>query len=192
MRIKMDVRNKDTSLEIAQSTEQINGEASFKEEMTGLFAESEAIYWEILDNNGYVTATIKELSGDEVDVYQTKIFNAPTSGETQPYVYNLKSFAFNVSVDLPAGYDYDIYLFSTVMDYCTKLKNSQNGFSGKQLVLSSSDDQQLHLRIVLKRDTASTVWGVQYIWNFFNENVDTSGRILNIGGGDFYNYVYNK
>ncbi|MGN0497937.1 MAG: hypothetical protein ACI4F6_02535, partial [Acutalibacteraceae bacterium] len=186
------VRNKDTSLEIAQSTERINGEASFKEEMTGLFAESEAIYREILDNSGYVTATIKELSGDEVDVYQTKIFNAPTSGETQPYVYNLKSFAFDISVDLPAGYDYDLYLFSTAMDYCTKLKNSQNGFSGKQLVLSSSDDQQLHLRIVLKRDTASTVWGVQYIWNFFNANVDTSGRILNIGGGDFYNYVYNK
>lgn len=186
------VRNKETTLEIAQNSEVINGEASFKESMTKLFAESDAIYQEILAKNGYLSATIKELSGDTVDVYQTKIFDALTSGETQPYIYNLKSFAFDISVDLPAGYTYDILLFSTAMDYCTELKDSQNGFSGKQLILSNSDDQQLHLRIVLKRAKSSTIWGVQHIWNYFNTNADSNGKILNNNGGYFYNYVYNR
>lgn len=189
------VRNKETSLEIAQSDEipQISGSTEFKKRVSDLFNASDKIYNEILENNGAITATIKELNGSSVDVYQTKIFDGAYNSEgTQPYIYNLKSFAFDISVDLPAGYDYDVLLFSSAMDSCSTLNDSQNGFSGKQLILSSSDRQELHIRIVLKRATSSDIWGVQYIWNLYNANTDEDGNILNNNGGYFYNYVYKR
>lgn len=189
------VRNKETSLEIAQSAETVKfgGSEQFRESMTEKFNESDEIYNEILQNNGAVTATIKELNGNIIDVYQTKIFDDVYQQDgTQPYIYNLKSFAFDISVDLPAGYDYDVMLFSSAMDSCSTLKNSQNGFDGKQLILSSSDAQSLHIRIVLKRASSSDLWGVQHIWNYYNANANPNGEILNDGGGYFYNYVYKR
>lgn len=189
------VRNKETSLEIAQSAETVKfgGSEQFRESMTEKFNESDEIYNEILQNNGAVTATIKELNGNIIDVYQTKIFDDVYQQDgTQPYIYNLKSFAFDISVDLPAGYDYDVMLFSSAMDSCSTLKNSQNGFDGKQLILSSSDAQSLHIRIVLKRASSSDLWGVQHIWNYYNANANQNGEILNDGGGYFYNYVYKR
>lgn len=186
------VRNKSTTLEVAQEGEigNLGGEESFKEEMSKIFTESDALYKEIIEKYGKISATIKELSGDEVDVYQTKYISGNSSGESQPYVYNLKSFAYDISVDLPAGYTYDVLVFSQGMDNANTLKNSQNGFDGKQLILSSSSKQDLNIRIVIKRDTSSTIWGVQYIWNMNNAVKDSSNIAILGKGGVFNNYVY--
>lgn len=186
------VRNKSTTLEIAQDGEidKIGGSESFKEEMAQLFSESDELYKEIVEKYGMVSATIKELNGSEVDAYQTKYMSGTSSGESEPYIYNLKSFAYDISVDLPAGYTYDVLVFSQNMDNANELKNSQNGFEGKQLILSSSSKQDLNIRIVIKRDTSKTIWGVQYIWNMSNAVKDDSNIAVLGKGGVFNNYVY--
>lgn len=192
------VRNKETTLEIATENEipelKIVGNEEAKKEVEELFKESDKIYREVLEKNGSVSATIKEINGIDVDVYQTKIFDGVTDGSsaTEPTVYNLKSFVFDISVDLPAGYDYDVLLFSEEKDSYSILGNSQNGFDGKQLIISSSDKQKLNIRIVLKRSTSSEIWGVQYIWNHSTANADENGRIQTTDGGYFYNYVYKR
>lgn len=186
------VRNKSTTLEIAQEGEiqSFGGEESFKEQMAETFRESDKLYKEIIEKYGMVSATIKELNGNNVDAYQTKYFSGSTTGESQPYVYNLKSFAYDISIDLPAGYTYDVLVFSQSMDNANTLKNSQNGFDGKQLILSSSSKQDLNIRIVIKRDTSMTIWGVQYIWNMSNAAKDESNIAILGKGGIFNNYVY--
>lgn len=188
------VRNKSTTLEIAQSSETptFGGSEAFKEELTKQFEESDKLYREILENYGQVSATIKELSGTRVDFYQTKMFDSvSTDEETQPYVYNLKSFVYDISIDLPAGYTYDVILLSEDKDGAQVLSDSHNGFDGKQLIFSSSDDQNLNIRIVLKRDMSKSIWGVQYIWDFSNASCDENGHVNIVGGGYFNNYVYN-
>lgn len=189
------VRNKFTSLEIAQESEldEISGSTQHQDEIAELFKESEKLYEEIMEYNGYVHVTIKELNGDKIDLYQTKFFDEKyAEGGTQPEVYNLKSYVYDISVDLPAGYTYEVFLFSVDKDSHTVLKDSQNGFDGKQLILSDSNDQELNIRIVLKRDTSYDVWGVQHIWTFENSNKDSNGRFINEDGGYFYNYVYRR
>lgn len=188
------VRNKSTTLEVAQEgeIEKLGGEDEFKEKMAKIFQESDAIYKEIIEKYGMISATIKELNGNEVDVYQTKYLSGTSSGESEPYVYNLKSFAYDISVDLPAGYTYDVLVFSQSMDNANTLKNSQNGFDGKQLILSSSSKQDLNIRIVIKRDTSSTIWGVEYIWNVNNAVKDSSNIAILGKGGIFNNYVYRR
>lgn len=186
------VRNKNTTLEIAQEGEipSFGGEESFKEQMAETFRESDKLYKEIIEKYGMISATIKELNGENVDAYQTKYFGESTIGESQPYVYNLKSFAYDISIDLPAGYTYDVLVFSQSMDNANTLKNSQDGFDGKQLILSSSSKQDLNIRIVIKRDTSMTIWGVQYIWNMGNAAKDESNIAILGKGGIFSNYVY--
>ena len=76
------------------------------------------------------------------------------------------------------------------MDNANTLKNSQDGFDGKQLILSSSSKQDLNIRIVIKRDTSMTIWGVQYIWNMGNAAKDESNIAILGKGGIFSNYVY--
>lgn len=188
------VRNKSTTLEVAQEgeIEKLGGEDEFKAKMTKVFQESDAMYKEIIEKYGMISATIKELNGSEVDVYQTKYLSGTSSGESEPYVYNLKSFAYDISVDLPAGYTYDVLVFSQSMDNANTLKNSQNGFDGKQLILSSSSNQDLNVRIVIKRDTSSTIWGVEYIWNMNNAAKDGSNIAILGKGGIFNNYVYRR
>lgn len=188
------VRNKSTTLEVAQEgeIEKLGGEDEFKEKMAKIFQESDAIYKEIIEKYGMISATIKELNGNEVDVYQTKYLSGTSSGESEPYVYNLKSFAYDISVDLPAGYTYDVLVFSQSMDNANTLKNSQNGFDGKQLILSSSSKQDLNIRIVIRRDTSSTIWGVEYIWNMNNAAKDSSNIAILGKGGIFNNYVYRR
>lgn len=188
------VRNKSTTLEVAQEgeIEKLGGEDEFKAKMTKVFQESDAMYKEIIEKYGMISATIKELNGSEVDVYQTKYLSGTSSGESEPYVYNLKSFAYDISVDLPAGYTYDVLVFSQSMDNANTLKNSQNGFDGKQLILSSSSKQDLNVRIVIKRDTSSTIWGVEYIWNMNNAAKDNSNIAILGKGGIFNNYVYRR
>ena len=188
------VRNKETTLEIAQNSEfsEIKGDEDFKENVKKMFEESDKLYQEILANNGTVTATIKELGGAQI-LYQTKIFeNQYEKDATEPYIYNLKCFVFDISVDLPAEYDYDIYNFSVDKDSYTLLTDSKNGYSGKELILNNSDDQTLNLRIVIKRAQKSEIWGVQYLWDYGNAVADESGKILSGVGGKFYNYVYKR
>lgn len=182
-------RNKRTSLEIAQSSEI----GSIPASLESTFKESEEIYKEILEKYGTLSATIKELNGTEVDVYQTKMFDSisDSGGETEPYIYNLKSFTYDISVSLPPGYTYDIILFSKDMDSYQSLWDSGNGFDGKQLLISSTTDQTITMRIVLKRDTSMSVWGVQYFWNYPTARTDENGYIETTGGGKFNNYVYN-
>lgn len=188
--IVLSKRNKETSLEIAQKSEL----DSISSNVDAMFEESDKIYKEILEKYGQVSATVKELnmSGESVDAYQTKIFDGISDGdETEPYIYNLKSYRYDISMELPSGYTYDVLLFSQNMDKYQTLRPSENGFNGKQLIISSSTDQTLNIRIVLRRETLNTIWGVQYIWTLPTAATDENGYVKTEGGGIFNNYIYN-
>lgn len=183
------VRNKKTTLEIANSTDELND--VIKDELSEAFETSDEIYKEIMEKYGPFSATIKELKGDTVDTYQSKWFDGAEGSDTKPSVYNLKSYEYDVSIDLPAGYTYDVIILSEEKDSYQTLKNSINGFDGKRLVLSSPDSQNLNIRIILKRDVSDTVWGVQYIWNPYIANLNESNYTQIQGGGVFNNHVYS-
>ncbi|MBQ8133838.1 MAG: hypothetical protein IJ192_05480 [Clostridia bacterium] len=188
------VRNKTTTFEVAQKAEidDFKSSEEFNSTIGSIFEESDKLYQEILENGGTVVGTIKELGGEQI-LYQTKIFeNEYANGASEPYIYNLKSFVFDISVDLPAGYDYEIYNFSEGKDSYTILNDSKNGYSGKELILNNSADQTLNLRIVIKRASTSQIWGVQYLWDYGNAVADEAGKILSGQGGKFYNYVYKR
>lgn len=115
----------------------------------------------------------------------------PSSSNSNLRCINYGSFVYDISIDLPAGYTYDVIVLSEEKDGAQVLADSHNGFDGKQLILSSSDEQNLDIRIILKRDTSNSIWGVQYIWNFSNASYDKNGYVNSTGGGYFNNYVYN-
>ncbi|MBQ3664570.1 MAG: hypothetical protein II919_00510 [Lachnospiraceae bacterium] len=184
-------RNKVTSLEVAQNKEELH--TDIRDELADTFDSSKEVYQEIIGKYGQFNATIKELKDSELEYYELKWFTGSTATDTEPKIYNLKARVYDISVDVPAGYTYDILLLSNLKDGYQVLKDSNNGFSGKRLVLASPDDQLINVRIVLKR-SGGDVWGVNYIWNpDSTEYTEQDGKkyVKTYGGGVFDNYVYD-
>ncbi len=171
-------RNKIVSLEVGTEAEVGELTETLRASLGQSYTQSGEVYQEILDNYGPVTATIKELGNSGVEYYQTKWLDGTTQNSTGHFsTYNLKTRIYDVSVDLPVGYDYDVVLLSAGKDNSQNLAASTNGYDGKRLVITSPDPQNIYLRIILRRNTESTTWGVQYI-----SNTSKNGMIKNFIG----------
>ena len=185
-------RNKKTSLEIAQNPDELS--PVIKTELTPIFQSSKGVYQEIISRYGQFNATIKELKENNLEYYESKWFTGSEQTDTQPNIYNLKARKYDISVDLPAGYTYDIYLLSVDKDGYQMLQESKDGFSGSRLMLINPEDQTLNLRIVLKRKSGD-LWGVNYLWNpdssKFTTRADDKKYVKTYGGGVFNNFVYD-
>ena len=180
------VRNKILSFEIATDKTELH--QNLMETMGEVFDESSEIYSEIFQKHGLIHATIKELGSSSVDCFQTKWFGDPGTNSDRRTVYNLKSHIYDISVNLPVGYDYDVYLVAEEKDNSRLLPLSEGGYSGRSLVLSKAAAQRFHIRIVLKRADPCP-WGVSCQWTPDTSVTDALGRVIVSGGGVFTDFV---
>lgn len=185
-------RNKDIiSFEIAQDKTELD--ETLLSALGDRFDESAVIYQELAARYGTVCGTIKELNGRKVEYSETKWFDGTYGTDTYPSVYKLKPHLCDISLKVPEGYLYDVYMLNEAKDSYQLLRSSVGGFSGKRLVMNSSDEQHLVIRFVLKRDTQRK-WGVNYIWNTaISALCEQNGRhyVQTEGGGLFNNIIVN-
>ncbi len=180
-----DVRNKSVDLMIANDINEVA--PTLQDTLRDSFDESAALYEELLEKYGPQTVNIKELGNSGVLNYQIKMFDGIHDSDILSY--NLKGRTYDISMDLPAGYTYDVAVFSNEMDGYQILKPSVNQYSGKRLLLPMPDPQNIIIRVLLRREASDTIWGVQFIWNTYSALLNSRNMILTQGGGHFDNFV---
>lgn len=164
VQIYPEVRNKIMTVEIADEYSKDVLRGSLPEELADTYANSDAIYKKLLKEYGPLTVTFKELDKDgDVDYFQTKWFDGRTDDKFT--VYNFKNHQYDISLDLPAGYDYDVFILGYSAESYTALGGDSSGsYDGKRLVLTTAQEQRVTVHIVLKT-VNQPPWGVQYLKN---------------------------
>ena len=159
-------RNKKVEIQIAAKDDYNGITASINDlinpdDQQDIYGTSQEIYNELLTNYGPLTVTVKELGTEGVDYFYTKWFDYVSDDLFT--TYNMKNRPYDISIDLPAQYDYDVYLIATSGSNHVVLRDAPGGgHDGKRLNLTSTDEQSIKLHVVLKR-AENPPWGVEYV-----------------------------